>query len=148
MKIIGCGNPDRGDDQAGLLVSERLRAQGLQAETYTGDPLALLERWRSDDHVILVDAMLTGAAAGTVRVWDHRLPGVSEGLALSSHGFDIAKAIELANTLGRLPATLRIYGIEGQRFERGIDISPEVERAIAAVARQIATELSAERSSQ
>ena len=141
MKVIGCGNPDRGDDQAGVLVAERLRALGVHAEIHTGDPLALLERWRSDDHVILVDAMMTGAPVGTVQVWDHRLPLLSEGLALSSHGFDVGKAIELAHTLEKLPATLRIYGIEGRQFERGADVSPEVGRAIEAVSHQIAGEI-------
>lgn len=140
MKVIGCGNPDRGDDQAGLLVSERVREQGVQAEIHLGDPLSLLERWRSDDDVILVDAMMTGAPVGTVRTWDDRLPRLPERLAVSSHGFDIGKAIELAQTLERLPRTLRIYGIEGRQFERGAKISSEVGRAIETLARQIAAE--------
>ena len=137
MKIIGCGNPDRGDDGAGLLVSERLRELGLNAENHTGDPLSLLERWGADENVIVVDAIMTGAAAGTVRVWDRQLPHVSGGLAVSSHGFDIGKGIELAQALNRLPARLRVYGIEGRQFERGASISPEVERAIESVVRQI-----------
>ena len=126
MKIIGCGNPDRGDDGAGLLVSERLRELGLNAENHTGDPLALLERWGADENVIVVDAIMTGAAAGTVRVWDRQLPHVSGGLAVSSHGFDIGKGIDLAQALNRLSARLRVYGIEGRQFERGASISPEV----------------------
>ena len=137
MKIIGCGNPDRGDDGAGLLVSERLRELGLNAENHTGDPLSLLERWGADENVIVVDAIMTGAAAGTVRVWDRQLPHVSGGLAVSSHGFDIGKGIELAQALNRLPARLRVYVIEGRQFERGATISPEVERAIESVVRQI-----------
>lgn len=137
MKIIGCGNPDRGDDQAGLVVSERLRQLGLNAETHGGDPLSLLEKWGADDNVIVVDAIMTGAPAGTVLVWDRGLPPVCGGLAVSSHGFDIGKGIELAQALKRLPARLRVYGIEGRQFERGANISPEVERAIELVVRQI-----------
>jgi len=120
-----------------LLVSERLRELGLNAENHTGDPLSLLERWGADENVIVVDAIMTGAAAGTVRVWDRQLPHVSGGLAVSSHGFDIGKGIELAQALNRLPARLRVYGIEGRQFERGASISPEVERAIESVVRQI-----------
>lgn len=140
MKIIGCGNPDRGDDQAGVLVSERLQELGLNAETHVGDPLSLLERWGAGDDVIVVDAIMTGAPAGTVRVWDRRLPHIPGGLAVSSHGFDIGNGIELAQALNRLPARLRVYGIEGRQFERGANLSPEVEQAIERVVRQIAGE--------
>ena len=142
MKVIGCGNPDRGDDQAGLLVSEQLRKYGVQAEIHLGDPLSLLEKWRSDDDVILVDAMMTGAPVGSVRTWDDRLPRLSAHLEISSHGFDIGKAIELARALKKLPARLRIYGIEGRRFERGAKISTEVGQAVETLARQIAAEIS------
>ena len=143
MKIIGCGNPDRGDDQAGLLVAERLEKSGVKAETHTGDPLSLLEKWRNDDDTILVDAILTGAPPGTVRVWDRRLPHSLDTAPVSSHGFDIAKAIELARALGTLPARLRVYGIEGRQFDPGASLSPEVERAINSVVQQISADIQA-----
>jgi len=137
MKIIGCGNPDRGDDQAGVVVSERLRKLGFEACAHTGDPLAMIERWRSDDDVIVVDAVVTGAPAGTVQVWDGRLPPMAPGAAASSHGFDIGKAIELARILNRLPASLRIYGIEARQFDRRASLSPEVESATELVIQRI-----------
>jgi hydrogenase maturation protease len=139
MKIIGCGNPDRGDDAAGVLVSERLRELGIQAETHIGDPLALLERWCCDDDVILVDAVVTGASAGSVRVWDLPLAHIPHS-TVSSHGFDIGQAVGLARILRRLPARLRVYGIEGQRFDVGTDPSPEVRQAIEAVVHEIVAE--------
>jgi hydrogenase maturation protease len=140
MKIIGCGNPDRGDDGAGAVVAERLRDLGFEAEAHTGDALALLEKWRANDDVIVVDAVLTGAPAGTVHVWESGLPSPAGGGAVSSHGFDIGKAIELARTLRKLPARLRVYGIEGRQFEPGASVSPEVGRAIEIVVQRIATE--------
>lgn len=142
MKIIGCGNADRGDDQAGIVAAERLRELGLTAEVHCGDALSLLDQWRTDDDVVLIDAVVTGAPQGTVRLWDTGLPGQDfpnavGGLAVSSHGFDIAKAIELARALGKLPVRLRVYGIEGQQFDRGAKISPAVENAIDLVIQQI-----------
>ena len=136
MKIIGCGAPNRGDDQAGLAVAERLRELGLDAQPYTGDPLALLDRWSSADDVILIDAVQTGAPAGTLHLWDRDLPRAAAS-AVSSHGFDIAKALELAQALNRLPARLRIFGIEARNFTQTSDISPEIQRAIAAAVQQI-----------
>jgi hydrogenase maturation protease len=141
MKIIGCGNPDRGDDQAGIAVSERLRELGFEAEAHTGDPLLLLEKWHADDDVILVDATSSGAPAGTVRQWDCEIPAV-HGSGVSSHGFDVGKAIELAQVLHRLPTRLRVYGIEGCQFERGARVSPEVDQAIDDVVQRIAADAS------
>jgi hydrogenase maturation protease len=142
MKIIGCGNRDRGDDQAGILAAERLRKLGVESEVHTGDALALIEKWRSADDVVLIDAIVSGAPAGTVRVWDSSLPesdlpNAAGGLAVSSHGFDIAKAIELARALGKFPNHLRVYGIEAETFERGANVSPPVLDAIDFVVREI-----------
>jgi len=146
MKIIGCGNRHRGDDSAGIVVAERLRGLGFETEVHTGDALALIERWRSNDDVILVDAVVTGVPAGTVHVWDSSLSGcdlpkAAGDAAVSSHGFDIAKAIELGRALGEFPNRLRVYGIEGQRFERGAKISPAVLAAIGSVVAQVSDEI-------
>jgi len=140
MKVIGCGNAERGDDRAGLLVAERLRQLGFRAEAHIGDSLSLFEKWSAADRVVVVDAVMTGAPPGTVFAWDRELPHVPDGLSVSSHGFDIAKALELAQTLEKLPAHLRIYGIEGRQFELGSNLSPEVERAVEAVVQRIAAQ--------
>lgn len=138
MKIIGCGNPDRGDDWAGVLVAERLRELGVDAETHIGEPLVFIEAWCPADDVIVVDAVVTGAPTGTVHVWDGWPPRVPGSARISTHGLDLGQTIELAQALGRLPARLRLYGIEGRQFSPGSNISPEVERAVEWVVRQIA----------
>jgi len=146
VKIIGCGNRDRGDDQAGILVAERLRLLGATAAVHAGDALSLIEKWDSDEDVILIDAIVSGDSPGAVRVWDSALPlsgfpTAAAGLAVSSHGFDIAKAIELARALGRFPKRLRVYGIEGANFDRGGDVSVAVATAIDVVVQRIRQEI-------
>ena len=135
LKIIGCGNRDRGDDQAGILVAQRLRDTGIETDIHNGDALALLEKWRADEDVILVDAVLTGAPPGTLHVWESSqaesdFRPAATSAAVSSHGFDIARAIDLGRTLGKLPARLRVCGIEGTRFEQGAEVTPAVLKAI------------------
>ncbi len=137
MLIIGCGNRRRSDDGAGILVAERLRNLGIPAETRSGEAADLIEAWRGADDVIVVDAVVTGAPVGTVQAWDARQPLASASKAASTHGFGVAEAIGLAQVLQCLPARLQVYGIEGQRFEPGIEISPEVQHAIEDVARRI-----------
>ena len=55
----------------------------------------------------------------------------------------MAETIELTPVLQCLPARLRVYGIEGRRFEPGVEISPEVQRAIEDGARRIVARLNA-----
>lgn len=140
-RIIGCGNPDRGDDAAGLLVARRLRELGWEAVEYTGEGTGLLDLLEDAAEVVLVDAAVTGSPAGTIHVWD--APGALphwEALGGSTHHFGIAEGLRLAASLGRLPEKLRVYGIEGQEFGLGEAPSPEVVQAAEEVARRIAAE--------
>jgi hydrogenase maturation protease len=57
----------------------------------------------------------------------------------STHALGVPEAIELARALGRLPARLEVYAIEGARFTAGAELSPAVERAV----RELAESLSA-----
>jgi hydrogenase maturation protease len=88
--------------------------------------------------VIVIDAVVTGASSGTVHVWDGQRPPAFATSAGSTHGSGVAEAIELARALDCLPSRLRIYGIEGKRFELGSAISPEVEPAVAEAVERIA----------
>lgn len=137
MRIICCGNPDRGDDGAGALVAARLRDLGVEAETRAGEASELLEAWSGADHVVVVDAVETGAPAGTVWLWDGRQASFPTRPSMSTHGLGLSEAISLARVLDQLPQQLRVYGIEGRRFEHGTEISPEVKRAVGEVVRQI-----------
>lgn len=127
MLIIGLGNPDRGDDSAGILVARRLRERGIHSVAHHGGTLDLIEIWSAAEDVVIVDAILSGAAAGAVRVWDTRPNKLPNFVFRSStHEFGLAYAIELARSLNRLPKVLRIYGIEARQFVPGSPPSPEV----------------------
>jgi hydrogenase maturation protease len=137
--ILGCGNPDRADDAAGLLVARRLRELGMQACELSGEALELLDAWSGEADVLVVDAMKSGAPPGTITVWDahtSRLP--ASQFRCSTHALGLAEAIELARALDRLPPKLIVVGIEGHRFDRGEPPSPEVAEAVERLAQQIA----------
>ena len=137
MLIIVCGNRQRGDDAAGILVAERLRALGIAAEVCSGEVSNLIEAWTGADDVIVIDAVVSGTPAGTVHVWDgQRLPTFATS-AGSTHGLGVAQAIRLARALNRLPSRLLVYGIEGKNFEMGSSVSPELERAVEEVVQRI-----------
>jgi hydrogenase maturation protease len=144
LLVVGCGNRDRGDDAAGLLVARRLRQMGYQAAELTGAATDLLELWRDAETVILVDAAVTGAAPGAIHFW--RGPEAvlhSAAPRGSTHLVGVADALRLAAALGRLPRELIVYGIEGARFGIGEPPSPEVAAAVEVVCRRIARGLPA-----
>lgn len=132
--VIGCGNADRGDDAAGILVARRLRERGVAALDHAGDALALIDAWAAAEHVILIDAVVSGAPLGTIVGClgaDAELP---RSAGTSSHSFDLASAIELARALDRLPRSLKIYGIEGNAFAPGSEPQAAVRIAVERVA--------------
>jgi len=145
MLILGCGNRQRGDDAAGVLAAERLRGLGIAAEVCSGEPSELMEAWSGAEDVILIDAVVTGSPVGSVYVWDGQHPPAFATSAGSTHGLGVAHAIELARALDCLPARLRVYGIEGKKFEIGSGVSPQVERAVEEVVERIAAEMNAKR---
>ena len=138
MLIIGCGNPQRGDDAVGIVAAEKLRALGIAAKVCPGETSELMEAWAGADDVIVIDAVVTGAPTGTIHIWNgQQLPAFATS-AGSTHGLGVAEAIRLARALNRLPARLRVYGIEGKQFEIGAGISAAVEQAVREVVNQIA----------
>jgi len=140
MLIIGLGNPDRGDDTAGILVARRLRECGIDAVEHTGATLNLLDLWTASDPVIVIDAVMSGAAPGSIQVWDPSKIRIKNILfRASTHEFSLADTIELGRTLNRLPAWMRIYGIEAARFETGAQPSPEILSAVERAAEEIQT---------
>lgn len=132
--VIGVGNRDRGDDAAGREVARRLReidAGFVEILELDGEATALLAALESAEAVFLVDACLSGAPPGTIRrldVAEAPLPRATFGL--SSHGFGLAEALELAETLRMTPPTCIVYAIEAQGFEIGAPISEAAARAI------------------
>jgi hydrogenase maturation protease len=145
--VIGVGNAFRGDDGVGLHVARTLAdnvADDVVVRECEGEPVALLDAWDGYERTILVDAMCSGAPAGTVR----RLEADDEPLPpelhrTSTHLLGVAEAIELARALDRLPASTVVYVVEGARFDAGAELSPAVAEAVPAVAAAIRDELEA-----
>lgn len=148
IRIIGCGNSDRGDDAAGLLVARRLHAlvlenrgadiPDLEITEHSGESFSLMDCWTGCEHVILVDATAPQGMPGQVQVWNahaDRLP--DNAFACSTHAFGVREAVEWARALNRLPPILLIYGIEGKQFFLGAPPSPEVERAVVSLAERL-----------
>ena len=153
--VVGVGNDFRGDDAAGLFTVRSLRRSlheatrgaelpGVDILEQSGEGAALIEAWRGYETVILVDAARSGAAPGTVHrieVGAGPLPALLAG-RLSSHAFGVARAVEMARALDRLPPRLVIYAVEGKTFDLGAPLSPEVKEAARELAGRLLREWS------
>jgi hydrogenase maturation protease len=141
LAIIGIGNELRGDDAAGLEVVRRLGdldPAAVAVHEHRGEGLGLIDAWEGTDTVLLVDAVRSGAAPGSIHVHDasaRPLPPFRRGG--STHAFSAADAIELARRLGRLPATVIVFGVEGGRWELGEPLSDPVSGALPELVRAV-----------
>lgn len=141
LVVVAVGNRLRGDDAAGPLVADAVRAAGVPARVVEAatNPLTILDAWCPEDTVFLVDAVLSGGAPGTIHELTPRDTALlTERPGGSTHGFGLAAVVELARVLGHLPRTLVILGIEGARFDLGAEPHPAVRQAAQAVADRIA----------
>lgn len=143
--VIGIGTPDHGDDAAGLLVAERIRAvtspRTVTVRELVGDQLGLLDLWTGAREVYLIDAVCSGRPPGSVYRFDGGQRLTAEFTNPSTHAFSLADVIELARAMDRMPPRLVGYGIEGVRWELGALVSPQVMDAVDKVTKRLCAEL-------
>lgn len=145
VRIIGVGNPYRGDDGVGVAVVRalggRLPAQA-EAREATGEVTSLMAAWSGAPSVILVDAVVSGAPPGTLhRIEAHATPLPAHWSTGSSHALGLAEAIELARALGTLPARVIVFGVEAGCFDPGTGLSPRVADAVGSAGRAVLAEI-------
>ncbi|MFA6575487.1 MAG: hydrogenase maturation protease [Nocardioides sp.] len=151
--VIGLGSPDRGDDAVGPAVARSVasRLPGVAVVDHE-DPTSLLDLWAGHDPVVVVDAVRSGAPAGTVhwletgpaaapvstRAWRHSGHG-------GTHAVGLAEMVELGRALGRLPARLVVVGIEAEGFDHGAPLTPRVAAAVPVAAARVCDAVTAAR---
>jgi len=145
--VIGVGNALRGDDAAGLAVAERVRAlagEAVAVRVCEEEPTRLIDAFDGADIAFVVDAVSTGAPAGTVHRFDASgSPIPSLELRSSTHALGIGEALELARALGRLPRTTVVFGVEGAEFTSGARLTPAVADGVARTAATLLEEVAA-----
>jgi len=143
--VAGVGEPMRQDDGCGPRVVRALRgrlASDVAAVDRVAELTELLDRWTGVPLAIVVDAMRSGAPAGTLR----RLEGeallqAAPDRLTSSHGLSIRDAYELGRALGQLPGRLVVYLIEAGEIGHGERLSADVEGAVDRAANAVLAEL-------
>lgn len=134
IAVIGVGNEFRSDDRAGLEVARRLTEltdQGIDLIPFQGDGASLLETIRKYEQVLIIDAVRSNETPGTIHRFDAVTQTIPTGyFNYSTHAFSVAESIEMLRRLNELPEVLHVFGIEGQEFGFGTEISLPVSQAI------------------
>ena len=143
--VIGLGNEDRGDDRCGLEALRKLKkriGKGVQFHECLAGATSLIDLWDGADVVIVVDAVQSGKAPGTiVRIEVGSEPLSSPIGTTSTHGISLTDAVSIGQSLKRFPRKLVIYGIEATDFTLGAGLTPSVARAVDDVVNKIANEV-------
>jgi hydrogenase maturation protease len=144
---IGVGETFRRDDGCGPHLVAAIRghvAASVRLVDRVVDPTALLDLWSGARLAVVVDAMRSGRAAGTVvRLEGEEVTSAPSDRATSSHAVSLREAIDLGRALGRMPERLVVYLIEAGDVRAGEGLSDAVQRAVDSLAPRVATELNA-----
>jgi len=141
--VAGFGNTLAGDDGVGPLVVRRLATlelpSGTRAVEVRTDALELAGLWRGETHVWLVDALIRGAAPGTIHRLEHdEVMSVPQRHA-TVHHLSLPECLRwlALDETAMAAVRYRLYGVEPERLDLGEGLSP----AAAAAADQLAEEL-------
>lgn len=152
LTIIGCGNPNRSDDGAGVAVVrgllERVAGQpppGIQIFDAGTAGVEVMFKARGSDELLLVDASSSGSEPGAVYTVPGELLENMPEPGRSLHGFRWDHALSAGKLIFRseFPAKVTVYLIEAESLELGLRLSPSVERAVAGVVERILARMAA-----
>ncbi|NQS90943.1 MAG: hydrogenase maturation protease [Chloroflexi bacterium] len=126
----------RGDDEVGLEIVRRWMEEQhvdypeglIEAEIMESPGINLLGALAGLDAAVLVDAVQSGAPAGTVhKLSEEDLAAFADGSG-SVHGWGAAETLSLGRQLAPedLPKTIIVIGVEGVQFTLGAGLSPTV----------------------
>lgn len=147
--VLGLGNMLLSDDGVGPALLDQLAdSDGPwdgQVEFMDGGTqgLALLGHLSGRRALIIVDALQTGAAPGTIhRMTLNELRSVTPARASSGHEGNAGELLAAAQLLDELPDRLFVVGVEPQTISTGLGLSTPVQEALPAASDQVACLLS------
>ena len=144
--IVGIGQTMRGDDAAGL---EAVRLWQKNFPATAADPrvrveqagmpgLELIDLLANADGALLVDAVQSGVAPGTLHMVKPEQVASFDTGSGSAHGWGVAETLALARELRyALPEQIVILGIEATSFGVGTPISRPVADSLTKAAEMI-----------
>ena len=131
VAIVGVGNLLFSDEGVGIHVVRALREFSLPSYLRVFEfgtrGLEILEAVEGFEKVVIVDAVRSGAAPGSIRRW--RLGELLDATAprmVSLHEMDLLTALKIGRATAKLPSDVVIIGVEPKVLSPGLELSPEL----------------------
>jgi hydrogenase maturation protease len=151
LVVIGCGNLNRSDDGAGVVVARRL----LALQTPPSAPVKIFDAGTNGMDIlfqaggacklIIVDASSSGSEAGAIfEVLGHELEN-RPAPSYTLHDFRWDHALYAGRRIWAddFPTDVTIFFIEAATLDYGLDLSPKIMQAADIVTARIATQIAA-----
>ena len=137
----------RGDDEIGLIVVQHwienhpadFPGNVIEAVSLESPGINLLSEIAGQDAAVLVDAVQSGAPAGTLfKLTEEDLAAFDDGSG-SAHGWGAAETLSLGHQLipEDMPEKIYLIGIEAIQFQLGEGLSPALRTAIPAALKMV-----------
>jgi hydrogenase maturation protease len=135
--VLGLGNPILSDDAVGLAVARRLKAEldgdpWVEVDEDFNGGLRLMERLAGYDRAVIIDAILSGAAPGTVHLLS--AGGMPTQRTVCAHDVSLPTALAMGRRGGLpLPETAEIHVIAIEAADVmtfGEELTPAVAAAV------------------
>ena len=136
LVVIGLGQELRGDDAVGIEIvrrweleyPEKANLPDIQVEIAGLAGLDLLNLMEGMQAAILVDAVQSGAAPGSLHELGTEELASFEAGAGSAHGWGVAETLAMAEAVGNaLPGKLLLLAVEAEDMSLGAGLSPAVQ---------------------
>ena len=137
--VLGLGNTLNRDEGLGVFALEPLRARLPEdgpIELLDGGVLgmSLLPLVESCSHLLILDAVDTGAPPGTVTELSREEIPLFARLKLSLHQLGFQEVLQFASVRGNLPERLGLVGAQPADMSVGVGLSPEIEAVLPEIA--------------
>ncbi len=129
--VLGIGNLIMSDDGVGVRVVQRLAAEfrfPSAVSVLDGGTLGLdlLPRLEGVERLLVVDAVETGGVPGTlVRMVGDEIPVALE-TKVSPHQMGLKDLLAVASLQGFAPQEMVLWGVQPERLDLGMELSPAV----------------------
>jgi hydrogenase maturation protease len=145
--VLGVGNLLLSDEGVGVHAAREMMEMDLPPEVLVveggTDGFGLMHVLLEADRVILIDAVKGGGQPGSIYRFEiEDCPPFPDVFKTSVHQISILEVINLSGLIGPTPRTT-IIGIEPICLEMGMELSPQVARAIPKVIRLVKEEVAA-----
>jgi len=140
--ILGLGNELLADEGVGVHASRRLQEEPLPPDVAVLEVgtaiLNMMSELEDARRIIVIDAMKAGEAPGTIYKIDLAECSGARQIA-SLHGFDIFRVLALAGRSDIPPVT--VFGVEPERIDWAMTLSPIVSKSVPALLEAVREEL-------